>query len=34
MQAKVGLLGTLKEVEEGAAAMTANEYSSEAGNGA
>jgi hypothetical protein len=34
MQAKVGLLGTLKEVEESAAAMTANEYSSEAGNGA
>jgi hypothetical protein len=34
MQAKVGLLGTLKEVEEGVAAMTADEYNSEAGNGA
>lgn len=31
MQAKVGLLGTLKEVEGGAAGMVAEEESSEAG---
>lgn len=34
MQAKVGLLGTLEEGEEGAVAIASNEYSSEAGNGA